>query len=181
MVFRVQFSTLVATELKHHRNVIVTGRWQTPKKDRYAFVMAAAEKITLFPNPVSNCPKTSLLPTMFSIISFCSDFNSLTECPFLVFFGATDGNFMEKYNVTPSWQSVCLWQLTGVRKFVDQPTSTCFKWHTSNNSVSSEDFGLLKFPWKKVQHSESGWYAHDLRYMFVVTSSSPPWRLINFF
>ena len=30
------------------------------------------------------------------------------------------------------------------------------------NSVSSEDFGLLKFPWKKVQHSESGWYAHDL-------------------
>ena len=49
------------------------------------------------------------------------------------------------------------------------------------NSVSSEDFGLLKFPWKKVQHSESGWYAHDLRYMFVVTSSSPPWRLINFF
>ena len=49
------------------------------------------------------------------------------------------------------------------------------------NSVSSEDFGLLKFPWKKVQHSASGWYAHDLRYMFVVTWSSPPWRLINFF
>ena len=48
-------------------------------------------------------------------------------------------------------------------------------------SVSSEDFGSLKFPWKKVQHSESGWYAHDLRYMFVVTSSSPPWGLINFF
>ena len=50
-----------------------------------------------------------------------------------------------------------------------------------NNSVSSEDLGSLKFLWKKVQHSESGWYAHDLRYMFVVTSSSPPWRLINFF
>ena len=49
------------------------------------------------------------------------------------------------------------------------------------NSVSSEDFGSLKFPWKKVQHSESGWHAHDLRYMVVVTSSSPPWRLINFF
>ena len=48
-------------------------------------------------------------------------------------------------------------------------------------SVSSEDFGSLKFPWRKVQHSESGWYAHDLRYMFVITSSSPPWRLTNFF
>ena len=23
--------------------------------------------------------------------------------PFLVFFGATDGNFTEKYSVTPSW------------------------------------------------------------------------------
>ena len=91
------------------------------------------------------------------------------KCPFLVFFGATDGNFMEKYSVTPSWQSICLWQLTGVRKFVDEPTSTCFKWHTSNNSVSSEDFGLLKFPWKKAQHSESGWYADDL--IFV----HPPW------
>ena len=44
---------------------------------------------------------------------------------------------------------------------------------------TSEDFGLLNFPWKKVQHSESGWYAHDLRYIFVVTSSCPPWRLIN--
>ena len=49
------------------------------------------------------------------------------------------------------------------------------------NSVSSKDFWLLKFPWKKVQHSESGWYAHDLRYMFVVTLSCPPWRLINCF
>ena len=182
MVFRVQFSTLVATELKHHRNVIVTGRWQTPKKDRYAFVMAAAEKITLFPNPVSNCPKTSLLPTMFSIISFCSDFNSLTECPFLVFFGATDGNFMEKYNVTPSWQRTCLWQMTGVRIVSRRSADfNMFPMTYKYNSVSSEDFGLLKFPWKKVQHSESGWYAHDLRYMFVVTSSSPPWRLINFF
>ena len=91
------------------------------------------------------------------------------KCPFLVFFGATDGNFMEKYSVTPSWQSICLWKLTGVRKFVDQPTSACFKWHTSNNSVSSKDFGLLKFPWKTVQHSESGWYADDL--IFV----HPPW------
>ena len=48
------------------------------------------------------------------------------------------------------------------------------------NSVSSEDFGSLKFPWKKVQHSEYA-YAHDLRYMVVVTLSSPLWRLINFF
>ena len=77
-VFRVQFSTLVAIELKHRGNVIVTGRWQNPKKKRYAFVLAAAEKITLFPNPVGNCPKTSLLPTMFSIVSFCSDFNLLS-------------------------------------------------------------------------------------------------------
>ena len=45
------------------------------KKKWYVFVKAAVEKITLFPNPVGNCPKTSLLPTMFS--SFCSDFNSL--------------------------------------------------------------------------------------------------------
>ena len=29
MVLYVQFSTLVAIELKHHGNVIVTGRWQT--------------------------------------------------------------------------------------------------------------------------------------------------------
>ena len=50
MVFRVQFSTLVAIELKHRGNVIVTGRWQTQKKKRYAFVLAAAEKITLFRN-----------------------------------------------------------------------------------------------------------------------------------
>ena len=78
MVFRVQFSTLVAIELKHRGNVIVTGRWQNPKKKRYAFVLEAAEKITLFPNPVGNCPKTSLLPTMFSIVSFCSDFNLLS-------------------------------------------------------------------------------------------------------
>ena len=77
-VFRVQFSILVAIELKHRGNVIVTGRWQNPKKKRYAFVLAAAEKITLFPNPVGNCPKTSLLPTMFSIVSFCSDFNLLS-------------------------------------------------------------------------------------------------------
>ena len=174
MVFRVQFSTLVATELKHHRNVIVTGRWQTPKKDRYAFVMAAAEKITLFPNPVSNCPKTSLLPTMFSIISFCSDFNSLTECPFLVFFGATDGNFMEKYNVTPSWQRTSSWQKTGVGIVSCRSADfNIFYMTYKNNSVSSEDFGLLKFPWKKAQHSESR-YANDLRHMFVVTSSSPP-------
>ena len=27
---------------------------------------------------IGNCPKTSLLPTMFSIVSFCSDFNSLS-------------------------------------------------------------------------------------------------------
>ena len=25
------------------------------------------------------------------------------KCPFLVFFGAADGNFKEKYSVTPSW------------------------------------------------------------------------------
>ena len=80
MVFRVQFSTLVAIELKHHGNVIVTGLGgDRLKKKRYAFVMAAAEKITLFPNPVVNCPKTSLLPTRFSIVSFCSDFNSQME------------------------------------------------------------------------------------------------------
>ena len=27
---------------------------------------------------------------------------NIEKCPFLVFFEATDGNFMEKYNVTPS-------------------------------------------------------------------------------
>ena len=37
------------------------------------------------------------------------------KCPFLVFFGTTDGNFTEKYSVTPSWQRTCLWQMTGVR------------------------------------------------------------------
>ena len=101
---------------------------------------------------------------------------------FLVFFGATDRNFTEKYSVTPSWQRTCLWQMTGVR-IVSCRSADFNMFHMTYkyNSVSSEDFGLLKFPWKKVQHSESGWYPHDLRYMFVVTSSSPPWRLIDFF
>ena len=100
--------------------------------------------------------------------------------PFLVFFGATDGNFIEKYSVTPSWQRTYLWQMTGVR--IVSCRSADFKMFQMTykyNSVSSEDFGLLKFPWKKVQHSEFGWYAHDLRYIFVLTSSCPPWRLIN--
>ena len=102
--------------------------------------------------------------------------------PFPVFFGATDGNFMEKYSVTPSWQRTCLWQMTGVRIVSCRSADfNMFQMTYKYNSVSSEDFGSLKFPWKKVQHSESGWYAHDLKYMFVVTSSSPSWRLINFF
>ena len=98
------------------------------------------------------------------------------------FLWATDGNFSEKYSVTPSWQRTCLWQMTGVRIVLCRSLDfDMFQMTYKYNSVSSEDFGSLKFPWKKVQHSESGWYAHDLRYMFVVTSSSPPWRLINFF
>ena len=102
--------------------------------------------------------------------------------PFLVFFGATDGNFMEKYSVTPSWQRTCLWQMTGVRIVSCRSADfNMFQMTYKYNSVSSEDFGSLKFPWKKVQHSESGWYAHDLRYMFKVTSSSPPISLIKFF
>ena len=101
---------------------------------------------------------------------------------FVVFFGATDGIFTEKYSVTPSWQRTCLWQMTGVRIVLCRSLDfDMFQMTYKYNSVSSEDFGSLKFPWKKVQHSESGWYAHDLRYMFVVTSSCPPWRLINFF
>ena len=99
---------------------------------------------------------------------------------FLVFFGATDRNFREKYSVTPSWQRTCLWQMTGVRIVSCRSADfNMFQMTYKYNSVSSEDFGLLKFPWKKVQHSESGWYAHDLRYIFVLTSSCPPWRLIN--
>ena len=106
----------------------------------------------------------------------------IEKCPFLVFFGATDGNFMEKYSVTPSWQRTCLWQMTGVRILSCRSADfNMFQMTYKYNSVSSEDFRSLKFPWKKVQHSESGWYAHDLRYMFVVKSSCPPWRLINFF
>ena len=65
----------IETSWKRNCNWEVTD---SKKKKRYAFVMAAAEKITLFPNTVGNCPKTSLLPTMFSIASFCSDFNSLS-------------------------------------------------------------------------------------------------------
>ena len=74
MVFRVEFATLVMelTSWKRNCNWEVTDS----KKNWYAFVMAAVEKIKLFPNPVGNCPKTSLLPTMFA--RFCSDFNSLT-------------------------------------------------------------------------------------------------------
>ena len=98
------------------------------------------------------------------------------------FFGATDGNFIEKYSVTPSWQRTCLWQMTGVRIVSCRSADfNMFPMTYKYNRVSSEDFGSLKFLWKKVQHSASGWYSHDLRYMFVVTSSCPPWRLINFF
>ena len=98
------------------------------------------------------------------------------------FFGATDGNFIEKYSVTPSWQRTYLWQMTDVRIVSCRSADfNLFQMTYKYISVSSEDFGSLKFPWKKVQHSESGWYAHDLRYMFVVMSSSPPRSLINFF
>ena len=65
----------IETSWKRNCNWEVT---ESKKKKWYAFVMTAAEKITLFPNTVGNCPKTSLLPTMFSIVSFCSDFNSLS-------------------------------------------------------------------------------------------------------
>ena len=106
----------------------------------------------------------------------------IQKCPFLVFFGAIDGNFIEKYSVTPSWQRTCLWQMTGVRIVSCRSADfNLFQMTYKYISVSSEDFGSLKFSWKKVQHSESGWYAHDLRYMFVVMSSGPPRSLINFF
>ena len=39
----------------------------------------------------------------------------IEKCPFLVFLGVTDGNFMEKYSVTPSWQRTWLPQMTAVR------------------------------------------------------------------
>ena len=76
MVFCVQFATLVMEQTSWKRNCNWEVTDSKKKKKWYAFVMAAVEKIKLFPNPVGNCPKTSLLPTMFS--SFCSDFNSLT-------------------------------------------------------------------------------------------------------
>ena len=42
----------------------------------------------------------------FFLVVFTSEsgivLTNIEKCPFLVFFGATDGNFMEKYNVTPS-------------------------------------------------------------------------------
>ena len=75
MVFRVQFATLVAIRLKHHGNVIVARRWQAPKK-MVCLSKQQLKRLRSFPNPIGNCPKTSLLPTMVS--SFCSDFNSLT-------------------------------------------------------------------------------------------------------
>ena len=87
-----------------------------------------------------------------------------------------------KYSVMPSLQRTCLWKMTGVRIVSYRSADfNIFQMTYKYISVSTEDFGLLKFPWKKEQHSESGQHAHDLRYMFVVTSSSPPWRLINFF
>ena len=80
----------------------------------------------------------------------------------------------------------CLWQVTDVRIVSCRSTDfDMFQITYKCNSVSSENFRLLKFPWKKVQRSESGWYTmddvHDLRFMFVVTSSCPPRRLVNFF
>ena len=59
----------------------------------------------------------------------CAEISWYTEkCPFLVFFGTDDGNFIEKYSVTPSWQRTSLWQMIGVRIVL---SSTYFKWHTS--------------------------------------------------
>ena len=81
----------------------------------------------------------------------------IEKCPFLVFFRATDGNFIQKYSVTPSWQ------MTSMRIVSCRPADfNMFKMTYKYNSVSSEDFESLKFPWKKAQHSESGWYPHDL-------------------
>ena len=60
----------IETSWKRNCNWEVTDS----KKKWYALVMVAVEKIKLFPNPVSNCPKTSLLPTMFSIVSFVQIF-----------------------------------------------------------------------------------------------------------
>ena len=92
-IFKEVFNQKVLSDDGHPRAIFDTCRYRiekswkrnynwevtdSKKKKRYAFVMAAAEKITLFPNTVGNCPKTSLLPTMFSIVSFCSDFNSLS-------------------------------------------------------------------------------------------------------
>ena len=106
----------------------------------------------------------------------------IQKFPFLAFSEAIDGNFMEKYSIMPSLQRTRLWQMTGMRIVSCRSADfNMFRMTYKYNSVSSEDFGSLKFPWKKVQHSESGWYAHDLRYMFVVTSGSPPWSLINVF
>ena len=64
----------IETSWKRNCNWEVTDS----KKNGMPLSVAAAEKITLFPNTVGNCTKTSLLPTMFSIVSFCSDFNSLS-------------------------------------------------------------------------------------------------------
>ena len=74
--FKEVFNQKVLPDDGHPRAIFDTCRYRIDRGDRlqknkrYAFVMAAAEKITLFPNTVGNCPKTSLLPTMFSLVSF---------------------------------------------------------------------------------------------------------------
>ena len=77
-IFKEVFNQKVLPDDGHPRAIFDTCRYriETSWKRHCSwevtdFVMAAAEKITLFPNPVGNCPKTSLFPTMFSIVSFC--------------------------------------------------------------------------------------------------------------
>ena len=61
---------------------------------------------------------------------------------------------------------------------VDQPTSTCFKWHTSISVYLQRTSGYSN---SMKEGAALGIYAHDLRYMFKVASSSPPLSLIHFF
>ena len=78
--------------------------------------------------------------------------------PFLVFFEATDGNFTEKYIITSSWERTCLWQMTSVRIVLCRSANfNMFQMTYKYYSVSPEDLGLLKFPWKNLDDMLTIW------------------------
>ena len=104
-------------------SVPVTRKWQMPESThckemplsfkllllQLGFKCSAAADKLRFILLGSQCLRTlnQAFPFFFFLIVFTSECAEICryieKCPFLVLFGATDGNFMEKCSVTPSW------------------------------------------------------------------------------